>query len=140
VTDEPTSGNRWEPPRAGAPDDGGTPAEGARDAAPQEHPHPTGAQEPVTVQCAPGHAGWRPRLTAARTKLAATAAVVFLGGGAAGFAVGHEAAGHGDGSTSPGQTRFDPDGDGQRPDFGGRHDGPGTLPGQRGDGFGAGES
>jgi hypothetical protein len=114
VTDEPTSGNRWEPPSAGAP------AEARPD------------------DVAPARAGWRRRLTAPRTGLTAGAAVLILGGGAAGFAVGHAAAD--DEPTPPGQTRFDPDGDGHRPGFGDHDDGPGTVPGQGGDGSGAGES
>jgi hypothetical protein len=139
VTDEPTSGNRWEPPSAGAPDDGATPAEVAPVAAAAEHPQPWAAQEPEPAPSATGPVGWRRRLTAVRTKLTAAAAVLFLGGGAAGYAVGHTAADSGGGSTPPSQTTFDPDGDGHNPGFGGHHDGPGTQPGQGTD-PGAGES
>lgn len=123
MTDQPTSGNRWEPPSAGTTDD----------AVPQA------AEEAASTP----DAGRRPgRLTAVRTKLTAAAAVLFLGGGAAGFAVGHHGTDAGDGSTFPGQTRFDPDGDrgGHRQDVGEPADGAGTPPGEDRSGSGEGES
>jgi hypothetical protein len=72
VTDQPTSGNRWEPTSPGIR------SHDAPGAYAVPHPDPGTAQPP-------------PAGPARRVRFAGVAALLFLGGSAGGFALGHQA-------------------------------------------------
>ncbi len=137
MNDESASGNRWEP-RPGQPAD---PAE----TAPVGRVQPADGESVVTPAPVDGpaddvgttrepRAGVRRHLTAARAKIAAAAAAVFVVGGAGGFALAHAVSDDQPASFTPGQRPGD--GPGERPgdghrDLGGPHGvPPGNAPRQ----------
>jgi hypothetical protein len=125
VTDQPTSGSRWEPT---PPDRAARPAAGPAGAV--GHADHAGGPRPAATPSSPSGADrpWAPdpwtavhpevrssdvRRPGRRAWFAGVAAVLFLGGSAGGYAVGHQSA---DDVPAPGVGSQDA----QRPGFGGQ--------------------
>ena len=124
MTEDSASGNRWEPVPANRPTDPGS-TEGAQpqaDATAQTAPVPQPPEEDTQVLESPAAQTGRSSLRR-KGLLAGVAAVLFFGGGAGGYALGHSAAGDSTAPTGsdpfghhggpPGFGPGDPDGDGR---------------------------
>jgi hypothetical protein len=103
LNDQPTSGNRWERP------DG----------------QPSSDETAPVTQAPATRTGLRRHVTAARVKVGAVAAAIFLAGGAGGFGLAHAVSHDDQSSFVPGQG---PDGDGNHRGFGGPNGGPNGVP------------